>query len=119
MAATPEILSKLNIGSGMNNSEIISALVNAEKAPALDRIERSEEQTQNKISAYSLLKNDIKTFRTSIRAISNSNAASHVGASSNTTIAKFSTSGTTGSENIDSSLVVSSLANTHTLASAA
>ena len=41
MAATPEILSKLNIGSGMNNSEIIAALVNAEKAPALDRIERN------------------------------------------------------------------------------
>ena len=60
MAATPEILSKLNIGSGMNNSEIIAALVNAEKAPALDRIERSEEQTENKISAYSLLKNEIR-----------------------------------------------------------
>ena len=54
MAATPEILSKLNIGSGMNNSEIIAALVNAEKAPALDRIERNEEQAENKISAYSL-----------------------------------------------------------------
>ena len=117
MAATPEILSKLNIGSGMNNSEIISALVNAEKAPALDRIERSEEQTQNKISAYSLLKNDIKTFRTSIRAISNSNAASHVGASSDNTVATFSTTGSTGSDSINSSLVVSTLAGTHTLAS--
>ena len=52
MAATPEILSKLNIGSGMNNSEIIAALVNAEKAPVLDRIERDETQAQNKISAY-------------------------------------------------------------------
>ena len=41
MAATPEILSKLNIGSGMNNSEIIAALVNAERAPALERIEKS------------------------------------------------------------------------------
>ena len=117
MAATPEILSKLNIGSGMNNSEIISALVNAEKAPVLDRIERSEEQAQNKISAYSLLKNDIKTFRQSIRAISNSNAASHVGASSNTTVATFNTTGSTGSDEIKSSLVVNTLASTHTLAS--
>mgnify|MGYP001487131078 FL=1 len=56
MAATPEILSKLNIGSGMNNSEIIAALVNAEKAPVLDRIERDETQAQNKISAYGILK---------------------------------------------------------------
>ena len=62
MAATPEKLTKLNIGSGMNNSEIIAALVNAEKAPALDRIERSEEQAENKISAYSLLKSEIKNL---------------------------------------------------------
>ncbi len=119
MAATPEILSKLNIGSGMNNSEIIAALVNAEKAPALDRIERSEEQAQNKISAYSLLKSEIKAFRESIRSIKNSNAASHVGASSNTTIATFNTTGSTGSDEINSSLVVSTLASTHTLATSA
>ena len=119
MAATPEILSKLNIGSGMNNSEIIAALVNAEKAPALDRIERSEEQAENRISAYSLLKSEIKNFRQSVRTIKDSNAASHVGSSSNTTVAKFTTSGTTGSEEINSSLVVNTLASTHTLATGA
>ncbi len=119
MAATPEILSKLNIGSGMNNSEIISALVNAERAPQLDRIERNEEQTQNKISAYSLLKSEIKTFRTSVRTIKDANAASHVGSSSNTTVANFTTSGTTGSDEINSSLVVNTLASTHTLATGA
>ncbi|MEC6997666.1 MAG: flagellar filament capping protein FliD [Pseudomonadota bacterium] len=119
MAATPEILSKLNIGSGMNNSEIIAALVNAEKAPVLDRIEKDETQTQNKISAYGILKSEIKTFRDSIRNIRDSNAASHVGSSSNTTIATFTTTGSTGSDEINSSLVVSSLASTHTLASAA
>ncbi len=119
MAATPEILSKLNIGSGMNNSEIIAALVNAEKAPALDRIEKSEEQTENKISAYSLLKSEIKSFRTSVRNIKDSNAASHVGASSNSTVATFTTSGATGSDEINSSLVVNTLASTHTLATSA
>ena len=119
MAATPEILSKLNIGSGMNNSEIIAALVNAEKAPALDRIERNEEQAQNKISAYSILKSEIKGFRESVRTIKDSNAASHVGSSSNTTVATFTTSGTTGSDEIDSSLVVNTLASTHTLATGA
>ena len=119
MAATPEILSKLNIGSGMNNSEIIAALVNAEKAPVLDRIERDETQAQNKISAYGILKSEIKAFRDSIRNIRDSNAASHVGSSSNTTVATFTTTGSTGSNEINSSLVVSSLASTHTLASAA
>ena len=119
MAASPEILSKLNIGSGMNNSEIIAALVNAEKAPVLDRIERDETQTQNKISAYGILKSEVKTFRDSIRNIRDSNAASHVGSSSNTTVATFTTTGSTGSDEINSSLVVSSLASTHTLASTA
>ncbi len=117
MAATPEILSKLNIGSGMNNSEIIAALVNAEKAPALDRIEKDETAAQTKISAYGILKNDVKAFRQSIRNIRDTNAASHVGSSSNTTVASFTTSGSTGSDEINSSLVVSSLASTHTLAS--
>jgi len=119
MASTPDILSKLNVGSGMNNSDIISSLVEAERAPALDRIEKNEKSTTNKISAYGVLKSDINAFRDIVKNIKSSNAASHVGTSSNTTIANFSTSGTTGSENINSSLVVSSLANTHTLASAA
>ena len=41
MASTPDILSKLNVGSGMNTSDIISSLVEA-KAPALDRIEKNQ-----------------------------------------------------------------------------
>ena len=115
MASTPDILTKLNVGSGMNNSEIITSLVDAERVPALERIEKNENSTKNKISAYGVLKSDISAFRDIIRDINSSNAASHVGSSSNTTIAKFSTTGTTGSDNVDSSLVVSSLATTHTL----
>ena len=119
MAATPDILTKLNVGSGMNNSEIITSLVDAERVPALERIEKNENSTKNKISAYGVLKSDISAFRDIIRDIKSSNAASHVGSSSNTTIAKFSTTGTTGSDNVDSSLVVSSLATTHTLVTGA
>ena len=119
MASTPDILSKLNVGSGMNTSDIISSLVEAERAPALDRIEKNETATKSKISSYGILKSDIQGFRDIVRTIESSNAASHIGSSSNTTVANFSTTGTTGSENIDASLVVSSLANTHTLATAA
>ena len=119
MAATPEILSKLNVGSGMNNSDIITSLVDAERIPALERIEKNESQAENKISAYGILKSDISDFRELVRTIKSSNAASHVGSSSNTTIAKFTTTGTTGTENIDASLVVSSLASSHTLVTGA
>ena len=52
MASTPDILTKLNVGSGMNNSEIITSLVDAERTPALERIEKNENSTKNKISAY-------------------------------------------------------------------
>ena len=119
MASTPEILSKLNVGSGMNNSDIITSLVDAERIPALERIEKNESQAENKISAYGILKSDISDFRELVRTIKSSNAASHVGSSSNTTIAKFTTTGTTGTENIDASLVVSSLASSHTLVTGA
>ena len=43
MASTPDILSKLNIGSGMNHSEVISSIVDAERIPALERIEKNKE----------------------------------------------------------------------------
>ena len=116
MASTPtDILSKLNVGSGMNTADIVTSLVDSERLPQLQRIEKYENQTTSRISAYGVLKNDIKDFRDTIRAIKNTTAASHVGSSSNSTVATFTTSGTTGSENIDSSLVVSSLATTHTL----
>ena len=99
----------------MNHSEIITSLVDAERLPALDRIEKSEASAENKISAYGLLKTDIKDFREVVRNIKDSNAASHQGSSSDTTIATFTTTGSTGADDIDSSLVVSSLASTHTL----
>ena len=116
MAGTPtDILSKLNVGSGLNTADIVSSLVDAERLPALENIERNEAQAENRISAYAQLKSEIKDFRTVVRSISSSNSGSHVGSSSNTTVATFTASGSTGKENIDSSLVVSSLATTHTL----
>ena len=36
--STPEILSKLGIGSGLNNSEIISAIVDAETIAEKEKI---------------------------------------------------------------------------------
>ena len=52
MASTPDILTKLNVGSGMNNSEIITSLVDAERAPALERIEKNDNKNKNKILRY-------------------------------------------------------------------
>ncbi len=43
MASTPtDILSKLNVGSGMNTADIVSSLVDSERLPQLERIEKYE-----------------------------------------------------------------------------
>ena len=61
MAGTPtDILSKLNVGSGLNTADIVSSLVDAERLPALENIERNEAQAENRISAYAQLKSEIK-----------------------------------------------------------
>ena len=50
MASTPtDILSNLNIGSGMNTSEIVTSLVDAERIPKLATIEKNQSQTENSI----------------------------------------------------------------------
>ena len=54
--STPEILSKLGIGSGLNNSEIISEIVDAETIAEKERITRDEADYSNKISAFGLVK---------------------------------------------------------------
>ena len=51
--STPEILSKLGIGSGLNNSEIISAIVDAETIAEKEEL-RDEADYSNKISAFGL-----------------------------------------------------------------
>ena len=119
MASTPDILTKLNVGSGMNNSEIITSLVDAERAPALERIEKNENSTKNKISAYGVLKSDISAFRDIIRDIKSSNAASHVGSQVTQLLLNSQQQEQLASDNVDSSLVVSSLATTHTLVTGA
>ena len=47
-----EILSKIGIGSGLNNSDIISAIVDAETAAAQEKINKDETDYENKISAF-------------------------------------------------------------------
>ena len=47
-----EILSKIGIGSGLNNSEIISALVDAETVVEKEKINEDKVNYENKISAF-------------------------------------------------------------------
>lgn len=119
MATSPEILSKLNIGSGLNNSDIINSIVAAETAPMQEAIDRDKVKFENQISSYAVLKNDLSTFRTAVNTLAGSNPSSHVGSSSTATVATFTTTGTTDNEDIESSLVVSTLAKAHSLVGSA
>ena len=114
-----EILSKIGIGSGLNNSEIISALVDAETVVEKEKINEDKVNYENKISAFGILKSELKTFQLATQSLQDSSPSTHTGASSSTTTATFTNTGTTDNDDINASLVVSQLATAHSLVSGA
>lgn len=114
-----EILSKIGIGSGLNNTDIISAIVDAETAAAQEKITNDEKDYENKISAFGTLKSELKDFQLICKALQDAGPSTHTGSSSNTTTATFTNTGTTDNDDINSSLVVSQLASAHSLVSGA
>ena len=114
-----EILSKIGIGSGLNNSEIISALVDAETVVEKEKINEDKVNYENKISAFGILKSELKTFQLATQSLQDSSPSTHTGASSSTTTATFTNTGTTDNDDINAALVVSQLAAAHSLVSGA
>ena len=117
--STPEILSKLGIGSGLNNSEIISAIVDAETIAEKERITRDEADYSNKISAFGLVKSELKTFQLATQSLQDLAPSTHLGSSSSTSTATFTNTGATDNDDINSSLIVTQLASAHSLVSGA
>ncbi len=114
-----EILSKIGIGSGLNNTEIISALVEAETVAEKERIEQDETEYENKISAFGIVKSELKNFQLVCKSLQDVGASTHKGSSSSTSTATFTNTGTTNNDDINASLVVSQLASAHSLVSGA
>ena len=114
-----EILSKIGIGSGLNNSEIISALVEAETVAEKESISDDKAEYENKISAFGILKSELKAFKQTAKSLSQAGASTHLGTSSSISTATFTNTGTTNNDDINSSLVVSQLASAHSLVSGA
>ena len=107
---TTEILSKIGIGSGLNNSEIIEAIVDAETVAERERISEDKADFENKISAFGVIKSELKTFQLVTKALQDAGPSTHIGSSSSTTTATFTNTGTTDNDDINASLVVSQLA---------
>ena len=61
--AKTEILSKIGVGSGLNTTELIDALVEADTAASKENLNNLEDTAKAKISAFSVLKSNLKDFK--------------------------------------------------------
>jgi flagellar hook-associated protein 2 len=64
-----DYLSALNAGSGLNVTQIVDALVDAERAPKQTKIDEAKETATVKISALGSLKNELTVFNTNTVAL--------------------------------------------------
>ena len=64
-----DYLSSLNIGSGLNSTEIIDALVEAERAPKESEINSAKEKRTVEISSLGQIKNGFETFDTGLAPV--------------------------------------------------
>ena len=61
-----DYLSALNIGSGLNTTEIVDAIVEAERAPRANIIEQAKEERTVAISSFGKVKQNFETFGTEL-----------------------------------------------------
>ena len=111
----PEILSHLGIGSGMDTTAIVDALVEAEVAGTKESLENEVKEHETDISAFSKIRSNLKTFSENLKLIQDSGDLGYQGSTSDKTIATFEANGNTAAQSINSSLTVSTLATAHTL----
>ena len=114
MAGT-EILSKIGVGSGLNTTEIIEALVDADSAAQKENIDKLEEDSKARISAFATVKSNLKDFNDIITQIKSGDNYGYVGNSSDEKTATITASGTKAGATINSSLTVTTLASQHSL----
>ena len=107
-----DYLSSLNVGSGLNSTEIIDAIVNAERAPKASIIEAAKEQKTLEISSLGTVKSDFETFQTNIDL---SNGVTGIGASNTGSSATISVSDKGIVSEFSNTLEISQLAASHTL----
>ncbi len=113
--AKTEILSKIGVGSGLNTTELIEALVEADTVAATENLNNLEENAKAKISAFSILKSNLKDFKDIVNEIQSQQQYGFVGQTSDATVATLTASGSKAGSTINSSLTVSTLASSHSL----
>ena len=113
--AKTEILSKIGVGSGLNTTELIQALVEADTVAASENLNNLEENAKAKISAFSILKSNLKDFKDIVKEIQSQQQYGFIGQTSDATVATLTASGSKAGSTINSSVTVSTLASSHSL----
>ena len=63
---TTNYLKALNVGSGLNTSEIVDAIVSARRVPTETRINKEIETREVQVSSFSEIKNSLSSFQTNL-----------------------------------------------------
>ena len=113
--AKTEILSKIGVGSGLNTTELIEALVEADTVSAKENLDNLEERSKAQISAFSILKSNLNDFKDIVTQIQSQQQYGFIGQSSDSTVATLTASGSKAGSTINSSLTVSTLASSHSI----
>ena len=113
--AKAEILSKIGVGSGLDTNALIEALVEADTVASKENLDKLEETAKAKISAFSVLKSNLKDFKDIVNQIQSQQEYGFIGKSSDATVATLTASGSKAGGTIDSSLTVTTLATAHSL----
>lgn len=113
--AKTEILSKIGVGSGLNTTELIQALVEADTVAASENLNNLEENAKAKISAFSILKSNLKDFKDIVKEIQSQQQYGFIGQTSDATVATLTATGSKAGSTINSSVTVSTLASSHSL----
>ena len=69
LTMSTDYLSALNAGSGLNVTQIVDALVDAERVPKQKQIDEAKETATVKISALGSLKNELSVFQTNANTL--------------------------------------------------
>jgi flagellar hook-associated protein 2 len=107
-----DYISALNAGSGLNTTQIVDTLVEAEVLPRQNKINQQVEEKNVSISSLGQVKNDFTNFDTNLAILADQNAI--ITASSSTAITVTPDS-TTSLEPFVHNMTVSTLAKAHTL----
>ena len=108
-----DYLSSLNVGSGLNTSQIVDSLVAAEKAPRETKIQEVLDNATVSISELGKLKNEITVFNTNTAALDGNTGLAL--SSTDTTSVSIEATGTNLSNEFQHQMEISQLANAQVL----